>query len=89
MRRPARQQRRATSSTCTSTYGGREGQRFAFCIPRFAFRASHSAFRASFSMGGTYVGWVSYSISLDSHDHGVRGTSKKGKGQVVEAYSIY
>ena len=40
-------------------------------------------------MGGTYVGWVSYSISLDSHDHGVRGTSKKGKGQVVEAYSIY
>jgi len=36
-------------------------------------------------MGGTYVGWVSNSISLDSHDHGVRGTSKKGKRQVVEA----
>jgi len=27
------------------TYGGRKGQRFAFCIPRFAFRVSHSALR--------------------------------------------
>jgi len=41
--------------------------RFAFRISHFAFRVSHFVFHASFSMGGTYVGWVSCSQVCTIH----------------------
>jgi len=58
---------------------------FALRIPRFALRIPRFALRASLSMGGTYVGWVSNSISLDSHDHGViEELARKAKHRLLK-----
>ena len=48
--------------------GGREGQRFAFCVPRFAFRIPRFAFRVSrFALRFQWVEpvWVGF----PAHDH--------------------